>query len=81
MKVKELRKLLDGIHGDAEVVCFGRDGDGFSPDFELSGDLEVVMHTESGEPLPVTPVTIFGLMHEDIEAGIEEDRLPEIVYN
>jgi|688.fasta_scaffold533196_3 hypothetical protein len=38
MKVRDLKKLLENVDENLDVICFADEGEGFYPSVEFSGD-------------------------------------------
>ncbi len=75
MTVGELRQMLIGVPDDIKVICFARDGEGFEPDNEQSGEISFQTYDMEGNEIepPHDIPNIFGLLHEDCQEEPEYD--------
>lgn len=77
MKVRDLRKLLEGVDENLDVMCFSESGEGFMPSIDFSGySVFSGMCDENGNPVDdgVGDVKLFALMDSD---GYELEKLTQ----
>jgi hypothetical protein len=77
MTVGELKKILDGVPDELDVVCFAPNGDGFTPDAEESGEVafEQPVDQDNNPVDMVPPPNILALIHIDAQKSDDDDYM------